>query len=372
VPLATLGPTVTLTVPKSTDLNYVEGVLQSALGPSEPIVDYAVRALIADRLVSNVDRTTAEGHFSLRIPKSVNPDSVTVELAPPDATTLRPTMLTKLSSARLNVGALRLPPYSRPQAIDVPVAAMGTTRKLPGVTLRFYTVLPGAVGADAIATFRREFQTDKNGVAHAQVLPGNAGDTRNYGVAAIPPPDSEFAAHCFPIYAVAAATGTQPRVGATLELVPKVELTGQVLDGDGAPLKGVILTAIRKDPTFVKECGGDVASATPIVTTDDDGRYRLLAEPGTYRFEYEPAMGSVSPLLVEEGVVVARTMQRSVMMPAGALAEGTVKTPDDGTPAAACEVRVFAPGRDGAAPELRARTRTTVDGRFRIILPRTP
>jgi hypothetical protein len=161
-------------------------------------------------------------------------------------------------------------------------------------------------------------------------------------------------------------------VGASLELLPKVEITGQVFDGDGTPLKGVILTATRKDSTYVNECGGEVASGQPTVTTADDGTYRLLVEPGTYRFEYEPATGSVSPLLVEDGVVLAHSTQRSVILQPGALAEGIVSTPDDGSPAAACEVRVFAPGRDGAPPELRASTRTAVDGRFRVILPRTP
>jgi hypothetical protein len=369
--LPMLGPTITLYVPRSNDLNTVEGVLQSALGASEPVLDYAARAVVGDRLVSNVAATKSQGHFTLQIPKSINPDTVTVELAPVDATMARPTMLIKLSG-KLNLGALRLPPYSKPQAIDVPVSAMDTTKKLSGVTVRFYTVLPGTVGTDAIATFRQELQTDKNGIAHAQILPASAGETRSYAVAAIPAPDSQYAARCFPSYAVAAASGSQARVGASLELVPKLEITGQVQDGDGNGLQGVILTAIRTDSTYVDACGGDVASAQPTVTTGVDGSYRLRIEPGTYRFDYEPPMGSISPLLVEGSVVVARSMQRNVMLPAGALAEGIVKTPDDGSPVAACEVRVFAPSRGGAPPELRAHTRTAVDGRFRIVLPRTP
>jgi hypothetical protein len=247
---------------------------------------------------------------------------------------------------------------------------MGTNRKLSGVTLRFSTVLPGAVGADATATFRREFQTDKDGVAHAQVMPGNTGETRSYAVAAIPPPNSEFAARCFPSYAVAAVPGGQPRVGASLELLPKLELSGQVVDADGVPLKGVIITVIRKDSTFVPECGTEVASTPPTVTTDADGSYHMMVEPGTYRLEYEPAMGTNSPLLVEDELVISRSLQRVVTLLPGALAEGVVRTPEGG-PAAGCEVLVFSPGRNGALPELRGRTRTAVDGRFRIILPRT-
>jgi hypothetical protein len=368
VSLGTLGPMVILSVPKSNDLNTVEGILQSALGATEPITDYAVRALVGGTLVSNVGVTTAQGRFALHIPKAINPDAVTVELTPQDATSARPIMVTKVSAAKLNLGVLRLPPYSKPQPIDVPVTAMGTTKKLSGVTLRFSTVLPGAVGADATATFRREFQTDKDGVAHVQVLPGNTGETRSYAVAAIPPPNSEFAARCFPSYAVAAASG-QARVGASLELLPKLGLSGQVVDADGLPLNGVIITVIRKDSTFSRECGTDVASTPPTVTTDADGSYHMMVEPGTYRLEYEPAMGTNSPLLVEDELVISQNIQRTVTLPPGALAEGIVRTPED-VPAAGCEVRVFAPGRIGAPMELRGRTRTAVDGRFRIILPR--
>jgi hypothetical protein len=361
-------------VPRASELTTVEGVLQSALGATEPIIDYAVRALVGDRLVSNVDRTTNQGHFTLRIPKAINLDDVDVilELAPLDSATARPTMLTALSASKVNVGALRLPPYAKAQPIDVPVTAMGTAKKLAGVTLRFFTLLPGAVGADATATatFRREFQTDKDGVAHAQVLPGNAGETRRYGVAAIPPPNSEFAARCFPSYAVAAAGGNA-RVGASIELLPKVEVTGQVLDADGAEIKGVSLAAVRKDSAFVKECGTEVASPQPTVTTDAHGNYRLLVDPGTYRLEYEPPMGGASPMLVEEVVVLTQSVRRDVTLQPGALAEGIIRTPDDGT-AAACDVKVYAPARDGAPPTLRGRTRTGADGKFRIVLPRSP
>ena len=138
----------------------------------------------------------------------------------------------------------------------------------------------------------------------------------------------------------------------------------------------MILTAARTDSTYAKDCGSDVASSPPTVTTEADGTYRLLVEPGTYRLEYEPAAGTVSAMLVEDPVVVAHSAERVVTLPAGALAEGMVVAPADANgvegPAAACEVRVYAPSRDGAPPELKARARTAVDGRFRAVLPRAP
>jgi hypothetical protein len=370
VPLASLGLSVSLAIPHANDLTTVEGTLQTALGASEPVADYAVRALVGDRLVSNVDRTTALGHFTVHIPRTVDADSVSLELTPPETATARPTMATKLSAAKLNVGALRLPPFGKAIAIDVPVTAMGTSKKVPGVTLRFFTAVQGAVGNEATASFRREFQTDKDGMAHAQLLPGNTGEIRNYAVAAIPPPNSEYAARCFPSYAVAAPSG-QPRVGASLELLPKVEITGQVLDADGAPVGGVLLTAVRRDSTFVEACASEVASAQSTATTGPDGSFRLLIEPGTYQLSYEPPMGSNSPLLIEDGVLLAQSSQRSVMLPSGALAEGSVTTPK-GDGAGGCEVRIFTAGKNGSLPDLRAHVRTDANGHFRVTVPRAP
>jgi hypothetical protein len=299
----------------------------------------------------------------------VNLEAVTIELSPTDVALARPTLVTRVTAAKLNLGVLRLPPAATPQSLKVPVTVQGSGKKIPGATLRFYAALTGASGGEA--SFRREFQTDKDGVAMVTVLPGNAGETRNYAVAIIPPPNSPYAARCIPTYAVAAAPSAQIRVGASIDLGPKAEVTGLVLDAGGRPQSGVMLTALRKGSTYVTECATDVASPQPVASTDMDGSYRLRLDPGIYRFEYEPAMASTTPLFVEEDVPVDHDAERTVHLPAGVLGEGFVGTPDGG-PAAGCEVRVFAPGREGAAPALLAHTRTAASGRFRIVLPRQP
>src|SRR5439155_25569802 len=102
-----------------------------------------------------------------------------------------------------------------------------------------------------------------------------------------------------------------------------------------------------------------------------DGRYRLLLDPGRYRIEYEPPMGSASALFVEPEVVVDKRLERGVQLPGGVLATGVVSAPG-GEGVVGCEVRVFGAPKDGQAPELRARTRTVTDGHFSIVLPKNP
>jgi hypothetical protein len=365
-----LGNRVTVPAPKPADVALIEGTLKGAFD-DEIIPPYLARALMGDRLVSNVERTDDQGRFKLRVPNGaadgVKLEEVTLELAPVDLTTGRPRLLTKAMPGKPNL--IRLPAAPQQQAMDIPVTAMGTARvKIPSVTLVFYAPLPGAVGADA--WFRREFQTDKEGVARVSLVPGNAGDTRDYAVAVIPPPNSEYAARCLTTYAVASAPAGQTRVGASIELPKKLELTGQVLDAGGAPQSGVMVTAMRKDSTYVQECAADVGSPQSTATTGADGTYRLLLEAGTYRFDYEPPLGSSGALFAEDDVSVTTSQTRKVTMPGGLLADGMVATPQN-APAAGCEVRAYAPGRDGRL-ELRARARSAEDGTFRILLPRVP
>jgi hypothetical protein len=374
VTLATLGPTVIVPAPKSNDLWVVEGVLQDEL-EQPPSVPYVARAMLGDRLVSTVARTDAQGRFKVKIPNApsnaISLDQVRVDLAPADPAAVEPHLSVNVSAAKPNLGVLRLPARPKPQVLDIPVAALGTAaKKLPGVTLRFSAQLEGAFGGKA--TVAREFQTDRDGIAHVTLLPGLAGQTREYTVAVVPPPSSEFAARCFSGYLVAAVPSGQARVGASIELGNKLEVTGRITDGTGTIQPGVILTAIRQRAVSPQDCGNDAVSVQSTFTSGSDGSYRMLLDPGSYRLEYEPPQGSAATFFVEPDVLVEKSLsQRVVQMPSGVVATGVV-TSSTGDAVLGCELRVFGIARDGQLPELRARTRTTTDGRFSIVLPRGP
>lgn len=372
--LTTLGPTLITTVPtKSNELWMIEGVLQDEL-EQPPAIAYLARAMLGDRLVSNVSKTDSQGRFKLKVPNDpvngINLDLVKVELTPADPAAVEPRLRADVSAAKPNLGILRLPPRPKPQVLDVPVSPMGKTTKIPGVTLRFTATLEGAFGAKA--SLVREFQTDRDGMAHVTLLPGAAGQTLDYAVTVVPPLNSEFAARCFQGYAVASVAAGQSRVAASIEVVNKLEVSGKITSADGAGQAGVIITAVRQSVTGPQDCGVEVLAAPASVTTGLDGSYRLLLDPGRYRFEYEPPMGNASAFSVEPDVLVEKSLfQRTVKLPGGVLATGLVSSPA-GDGVNGCEVRVFSRPMEGQSPDLRARTRTGADGRFSIVLPKSP
>lgn len=371
--LSTLGPTIITSAPKSNELSVIEGVLQDEL-EQPPTTAYVARAMLGDRLVSNVFKTDAQGRFKLKVPNDpangISLDQVKVELVPADPMSIDPRLRADVSATKLNLGVLRLPPRPKPQALDVPVAAQGKTTRVPGVTIRFFAALDGAFGGKAWVT--REFQTDKDGIAHVTLLPGSAGQTLDYAVTVVPPPNSEYAARCFQGYSVASLPAGQARVGASIELGNKFELSGKVTSADGAAQSGVIITATRQNVIGPQDCGVEVLATPATVTTGQDGSYRLLLDSGRYRFEYEPPMGSASAFSVDTNVLVDRSQsQRTVKLPGGVLATGAVTDPA-GAGVNGCEVRVFSRPMEGQSPDLRARTRTATDGKFSIVLPKSP
>lgn len=374
VAASTLGPTVIIEVPsKANELSIIEGVLQDELEQPPPI-PYLARAMLGDRLVSNIYKTDAQGRFKLKIPtgadNAIDLDQVKVELAPADPAAVEPRLKADVNSTKLNLGVLRLPPRAKPQMLDIPVGQPDPGKpRLPGVTLRFSATLDRAFGGQA--SLVRQFQTDRDGIAHVTLLPGPAGQTLDYEVTVVPPPTSEFAAKCFRGYAVASVPSGQARFGATIMLVNKLEVSGKVTDGNEVPQAGVIMTAIRQSVAGVQDCGLDVLPSQATVTTGVDGSYRLLLDPGRYRFEYEPPMGSASAFHVEGDVLVDKPLLRPVKLPGGVLATGVVNAPG-GEGVLGCDVRVFGRPIEGKAPILRARTRTTADGQFSIVLPQNP
>jgi hypothetical protein len=323
---------------------------------------YTAAALLDGRTVSNVAAIGAQG-LVINIPKSVALDALTLEIAPADPQLLLPVL--RVSKPPTMPGAtatIRLPSQPTLQTYVVPVSGGGAP--MAGVVVRLQTDLSAeTVGAQA--TFAVEGQTDMAGLATVRLRPGAPGDRRQYTLAAVPPPDSPFASLC-DSYSVVMSDG-DTRVGASVELPPKAELTGRLTTPDGAPLPGVsITTTRRKDDPAIRSCPIPLASPPTGTTSGADGSYRLLVDPGHYRVEYEAPSRLAAALLVEADVVATGSARRDVTLPAGAPAEGIVQAPG-GIPVPGCEVRAYAPGVGGV---VRARGRTGTDGRFRLVLPR--
>ncbi len=348
------------------DLVFIEGVLETVTG--DPVSTYVARALLADQVISNRAATDKAGRFKLKIPRALTNlgslDGVQLELSAADPAAALPKVVVRtLTLNKLNIGTIRLPAFAQAEIFNVPVLAADTGNPVPAATVRFRTALPGAANGEAY--YQREAQTNREGTAQIALIPGIGGATQDYSVTVTPGPNSRSAARCVPTYGVA-ASAPGARVSASLALSAKVELPGQVFRFDGQPLENVRITATRED-TQAALCGADVASQPTTGLSGTAGAYRLLLEPGRYRFEFSPPLGSPSPRFVERGVVVDGKAAHNAILPPAILIDGVVLAPD-GTEVPQCEIRVFRP-EAGTDLELRGRARTSDDGRFRLVLP---
>ncbi len=360
-----VGPELRVRILNPNEVLFIEGTLLTAIG--EPVTNYLARAQIAGRVVSNSAASDETGRFKLRVQRALLPagssDGLTITLAPADVILARPRLVAHYPGpGTQNSWTLRLPPFAQPEVFNVPVAASGSGMGIAGATVRFRTTLTGAMGGDAV--YEREALTGADGTAQIMLVPGIGGLTQDYSVIVTPPQASSNAARCLAAYGVAASTGGT-RVSASLALSPKVDLSGDVRRADGALIANVRVTATRED-SLAAPCGTDVASQPASALTDRKGVYHLPVEPGRYRLDFEPPLGSPCPQFTEMAVDANAAIVHNVTLPVGFLVEGRVLSPM-GSPIPNCQVRVFKPetGRDLQSVAV---ARSGDDGRFRVML----
>jgi hypothetical protein len=360
-----------LPLPSGFEVVVLDGKLEPA-DPQAPLeVPYQARARVGGQPVSNTAVTDEHGVFTLRMQRSVLPGDgagLTIEVRPLDDMEARPSLL--LSTVDINknaLPALRLPAFQKPEAYVVPVVGGPDKRPVVGATVRFRATLPSGGVGDAF--YERVAQTGPMGTAMIPLIPGASQATRDYVVQVSPPADSDFAAGCVASYAIGPATTSGQRVGAAIELAPKITIEGRVLRADGKPA-----ASVRVRPTLItgasaEGCGGVLASAASEQNTDVDGRYRLRLDPGQYRLDIEPPQGTPLPS-TSTVVTVPETRTADVVLPSPVLVEGRVLSPNR-TPAADAEVRAF--GKDAMGVTFRrAVALTDAEGKFRLIVPRLP
>jgi hypothetical protein len=359
------------------DAIFVEGKLERS-EPGRPETEYVARAVRGGMVVSNVSPTDKTGQFKLRIPRLPGRrdplPGLSIELLPADPTRPLPRLTVKsVEATKLNLGVLRLPPFPEPAMFAVPIvssAEHGREVRIPGAKVRFQTQIAGAAGADA--TFVREAQTDASGIAMVALLPGEVEKPRHYSVRVIPPEKSPHASRCVASYSVGAGVGGGGvRVAGSVALPPKLSIAGRVISAEDAPARGVRVRAMREGDLFVEACEADLTSPPVEATTSNDGSYTLLVDPGEYRLDYEPPMGSASPLHFEDDVVVRAPLVREVRLPGGMLVEARAVGPD-GRPVADAVIKLLEPGRNGGRAILRGQGVAGADGRVRIVVPRRP
>jgi hypothetical protein len=132
--------------------------------------------------------------------------------------------------------------------------------------------------------------------------------------------------------------------------------------------------------TAAGACGKAALVSPPATgTSDRDGSYQLMLDPGFYQFDYDPPAGAPVPRLTESRVTVTAGANpaRVVQMLPGALIKGAVQGPD-GAALPFASVRFLEVtcvssdacfGRNRIGPLLRGEAHTDADGTFRAVLP---
>jgi Carboxypeptidase regulatory-like domain len=362
----------------------VRGRLVSAL--IEPQTGFLARAFRGSQLISNIADTQYAGVFSLTIPTanlaSDPTHTITVELTPKDDKAADPRFTSHNITLGMNadLGDLHLPTFGDPNVFRFDVRGDGTAAtSISGAVVRVRASIAGS--PDGMAEYARAGLTDAQGIADLSLLPGTIETLRPYDITVIPPSDSPFGVLCVPLFPLATGgTPTAPVLARKIALPRRPALTGRLTSSDGNAVASMNIVATRIDsrPTNLGACGSAVVSGSAMVTTDKDGNYTLPLDPGTYRLDYDPPVGTAVPRLTESTITVSADQQRDITLQPARLIEGTV-TGTNGEPVTAVGVHLFkvrcrpmqpCNAADGSTdPLLWAVGRTDIHGTFRLVIP---
>jgi hypothetical protein len=364
--------------------NYVSGTLVTPdlnLGGG-----FVARAFSGGQLVSSVGTVNnSDGTFRIQIFQEVA-QPITVEIAPSSS---------QYSTPRFTTG-----PITLPSGFDHEVKLANSNLPAIGFATLFRFQVAGPDGKPVLraivrahtvlssddngsSDLVRDGTTDVNGNVDLALLPGSNGGVQSYDVSVIPPSGSAFGIACLNAVAIAGspnpgASGSPP-VAAQLSLPNKLTLSGKILSADGVVVPGVAIAATRTavDPTT--NCDSSIASSPASASSNPDGTFQLMVDPGTYRLDFDPPAGSAVPRLTETGVVVTAGTNAThpIRMLAGEVVNGIVQDAT-GARLSSVDVKFFEVDCSGSiacygpmriAPILRAETHTGSDGTFRAVVP---
>ena len=385
---ATLDVTMPLVFPRSEQLTTVRGILHDSL--DNPLQGFIARAYAGTNVISNAVMTGPTGMFQLLFaPASVPADEngmIAIHADPPlglDPVTMNPVPrfetqlvpIATLSASTNQTFTFKLPAFAQPAPLRFAVQdseAVG----IPDVSVRFRTEIPAL--SDGTAIYEIAKTTNLNGEFEVPLIPGTANSPVNYQVSLAPALDAPYSAICVPNFPVTmVGSGTQPQYSSPVLLGDRVNLLGTVLNADGLPAVGVMVTA-----TPISGTSGcfNSPSTTPVsTTTKRDGAYLMLLDAGTYRLDIDPPLGAPLPRLTQEGdlaVTVSQDTSHDIMLPRGEVVEGTL-TASDGTLLIGAGIKIFevmcqgdtCQGPSRIPPVLRAQTSTDAKGAFSVVLP---
>ncbi|MGM0578022.1 MAG: hypothetical protein ACQEXJ_20010 [Myxococcota bacterium] len=212
-------------------------------------------------------------------------------------------------------------------------------------------------------TLRRSAVTDEDGIARFRALPGA------WEVLVSVPPGQTFATRIRKLNLAADVDDDEP---STITLDPRPRLAGVVRDVDGEPVRSGNVRATRR----VEGEPGDTLVIAPAPfreVLDEEGRFAIRVDPGTYDVRVLPDTTTGAPPRLLRGEEVAQDTDLSVSLGEPDLAHLTVAAPD-GTFLPDVTVELYLPdASDGdREPTLLTKGTTGEEGFVDLLLPFLP
>ncbi len=164
----------------------------------------------------------------------------------------------------------------------VGAASNGTNEPVPNAAIQLLTNLTQNTAGTTIVQHEVDTQTDANGQVSVNLYSNDAG-ARMYTVNVSPTADSQFQS-----FATTVTVGTASGVSSNIQLVPRPQVTGRVIDPSGAPVMGAVLQP--QLASLAAGYGSSLATTAniPTSTSDSNGRFALYLDAGSYQLGVIP------------------------------------------------------------------------------------
>lgn len=342
---------VDFALPDPLTLPQLHGTVVDSL--QQPLAGVQLQATdpTSGQVLSTTVTSDVTGAFSLRLVASP-PGTVQLTATPASASSMLPTLTQLVDTSKLSptTGALtvNLAMPALPATVRVNYAIQGASSSgavtpVPGAVCVFtapvgdtQTAAQGGSGTQATYTAMATAASD--GSVAVDLIP-SATSYRSYTVTISPDASSNFQPLTTNIN-VGPASGW----GAPISLLLRPQLSGRVVDTNGQAIPS--LTVLPALATLGETVGAQVyaaLTAPTAISADDDGRFAVRLNPGTWDIGIIPAAATMLPRVWFDKLNVSGgdvTLANPIVIPMGVVVHGNV-VDATGMPVSDADVRIY-------------------------------
>lgn len=253
------------------------------------------------------------------------------------------------------------------------VAVTGLGVSAPSI-VSWYALELESSNPGTTAGFSRSVETDENGAFETHLLPGT------YRVLTTPL-DSRYARK---VLEVTVSDAAESQSGRTIEVIPRHEVTGELVSFDGSRIFGATIEAqavpAEERVDVLQEARGVIVSAPSAVgdLSGDDGDFVLRTDTGLFNISARPDPSTGFAWAVRLGVDISENRDLARLeLPLPVVVRGRLISPTEGIVPGAL-IRAFALLKDGVPTTTAEEADSVVavadawvnsEGRFELLLP---